>query len=291
MRNSCVWPNKRKAILSITCALAMCPTAATENVVPIPPNVEVLRSLEMDAVSEYDDYEELWSRAVAASADDIEGWQALADSVAQQTPDDVWGKCGFRVWTAKDDNSWEEESYAPWREPKWQLHTVEGAQPSEKQQKAYQKGKRKDAKAQEKARRRALRKGEDYSPPLHPVGVGDIPTSFAPNVTIQGRGVRFLGWMPDPSAEEPWRRGAQTTVGLNPAHQIESIDQRSFAPFKAGRGITIEKFQLRSLFRYDGSLQLPVLRFQEHAMTGKALRFISARGHTRRWYDDVRCVD
>lgn len=284
-------PIKKKVALSVISLLAALLASGAEDVAPARPNVEALRSLEMDAASVYDDYEELWSRAVAVSSEELHRWQSLVDAMAERTPDDVWAECGFRVWTVKGEDPWREESYLPWREPKWELHSVDGANPSERERKTYRKQKRKEAKQEEKLRRRASRKGEPYSPPSHPVGAGPLAHSFVPNVAIRGGGSYFLGMSPDPNAEEPGFRGTQGTVGLNEAGQIESIDQRSFEPFKGGGGVTIEKFQLRSLFRYDESLQLPVLQFQEHAMAAKVLRFVNARGRTTRWYADVRCDD
>ena len=246
----------------------------------------------MDPASVYDDYEELWSRAVAVGAEDLERWQSLVDAIAERAIDDVWGRCGFRVWTVKNDNPWREETYQPWREPRWELHAIDGAEPTEKELKDYGKQKSKEAKQQEKAQRRASRKEEPYSPPSHPAGMtGQFVRSFVPNVVIRTGDSHFFGMSPDPNAEEPWFRGTQGTIALDEVGRIASIDQRAFEPFKGGRGITIEKFQIRSLFHYDEVLQMPVLRFQEQAMAAKVLRFVNARDQTTRWYADTRCTN
>ena len=68
-----------------------------------------LRSLAMDPLHMYDDYEALWSRAAPASGADVAQWKELVASVDADTPDGAETKCGYRVWTAKNDKPWRED--------------------------------------------------------------------------------------------------------------------------------------------------------------------------------------
>ena len=249
-----------------------------------------LQSLAMDPLSVYQDYERLWSEAVEASAADIAGWKELVESL---DADVIAEKCGYRMWTSKNDDSWQEEAYAPWEPSPWRLETVDGVQPDSKTRKAYAKDKEKAAKREAKERRRAARKGQTYSPPSrHPMGVGDLLREFPdPDVVMYGVSTRFLGFRADPMAEDPMRRATQVTVGINRAGHIESYDQRSWAPFAGGGGVTIEKFHLRVLFVQDEAVRLPVVRFQEIVMDAKVLRVLKARDNTVRWYADLSCRD
>ena len=72
--------------------------------------------------------------------------QALAESVAPNTPSDIQDKCGYRVWAAKNDGAWQEEAYTPWQSPRWVLHTVDGVEASPEEREAYVKEKQTDAK-------------------------------------------------------------------------------------------------------------------------------------------------
>ena len=252
-----------------------------------------LRSLAMDPLHMYDDYEALWSRAAPASGADVAQWKELVASVDADTPDGAEAKCGYRVWTAKNDKPWREETYSPWDATPWELVAVDGVGPDPKELKSYAKDKRKAAEREAKQRRRAVRKGQTYSPPFHPMTMAETLGQFSePDVVMQRDGTtRFFGFRPDPAAADPSRRGVQTTVGVSQAGRIESIDHRSFEPFSGGGGIRIDRFHHRLLFSEEESVGLPVVRFQEMAMEAKVLRALTVRDKTIYWYADLTCSD
>lgn len=250
-----------------------------------------LRSLAMDPLDAYDDYDNLWLAATPASAEDLTRWRLLVGSLAEKTPADLGAKCGYRVWTTKNEKPWREETYLP-REPSpWALVSVDGASPDPKALKTYLRDKEKAARKEAKERRRAKRRGEPHNEPFHPMGVLDMLEALPePDVVMQNDGGgRFFGLRPDPAAEDPMRRGVQITVGVDGAGSVVSIDLRSFEPFDGGGGVRIERMHQRLLLNWDDLLHLPVVRFHERVMDAKVLRVVKVRDHTVQWYADVGC--
>ena len=190
---------------------------------PVEPDVS-LRSLAMDPLDMYEDYEALWSEANPATTADVARWRELLESLDAHTPDGVERKCGYTMWTAKNDNPWREEMYSPWDATTWKLGTVGGVEPDAKSRKSYTKDKEKAAKKEAKKRRRADRKGEMYDPPFHPASAARMLQQFPdPDVVMQREGgTRFFGFRPDPTGEG-WHRGVQYTVGIDRAGRVESM--------------------------------------------------------------------
>ena len=175
----------RRVVVLLCSMLAVMPVARGRDAVP----EASLRSLAMDPLHMYDDYEGLWSRAVLASAADVARWKELVESVDANTPADLEAKCGYRMWTAKNDKPWREETYSPWDATAWKLVAVDGVDPGAKELKSYARDKRKAATREAKTRRRAARKGQPYSPPFHPMAMAEMLGQFSePDVVMRRNG-------------------------------------------------------------------------------------------------------
>lgn len=245
----------------------------------------------MDRLDAYAEYEGLWATAAAATEEERSTWQELIATLPA-TSDAVHELCGYRVWTAKDDDSWQEETFSPWESPAWALHTVDGMPPDAKVLKAYTKDKRKAARREAKARKRAERKDQSYmNPRFHPLAVLQVLRPLSePDVVIEGEAdARFFGFHADFAAEETVR-GVQTTVGVSREGRLESVDQRSSEPFSGGTGVRIERIHTRMIFGHE-PLGLPSVRYYEMAFDAKALGILKVRNRTTRWYGDTRCSE
>ena len=186
----------RPLLMALAIGLAVGPMAADRD----RPDAPSLRALAMDPLDAYEEYEALWETAATPTVQERSGWRALIETLDGGVAGDVRGKCGYRVWTARDEDSWREETFAPWRSSPWELHTVDGEPPDKKVLNAYEKDRRKAAKREAKERRRAVRKGEDgdASAGFHPLAVlGMLPVSEPDVVMVAPEGARFFGFRAD----------------------------------------------------------------------------------------------